>query len=149
MTAVQTQTSPTHTLARLMAKQDTDCATGLLDGREIVTLGRVASGDIEVVLDGAIQTVPAHTRVVPVDEPQRQVMLLATAATVASKSRRAAAIQFADSHDRIRDYAIARHHDGLFCLQGLNEFLSAFGLPEYEPDDEDEDNEDEEFESEE
>ena len=31
--------------------------------------------------------------------------------------------------DRIRGYAIARHHDGLYCLDGLNEFLRTFSLP--------------------
>jgi hypothetical protein len=142
MTAVQTQPH-TLTLARLMARQNTDCATALLDGQEVVTLGVVAGGDIEVVIDGQVKVVGRDTRVVPVEEPQRQVMLLATAALIASRSRRTAAIQFAGIYNRVRDYAIARHEDGLFCREGLNAFLRAFDWPEYDPDDQDEDEDDE------
>ena len=148
MTAVQTHPH-TLTLARLMARQNTDCATALLDGQEVVTLGVVASGDIEVVIDGQVKVIGRDTRVVPVDEPQRQVMLLATAATIASHSRRAAAIAFAGTYERVRDYAIARHEDGLFCREGLNAFLRAFDWPEYDPDDDEDEEEDDETDDEE
>jgi hypothetical protein len=138
MTEVQT----TISLQRLMAKQDTDCATGVLeDGREIVTLGVVDRGEIEVVLDGVVQVVRPEILVTPVDELERMVMLLRTASKIAHDSRRTAETEFTGVLERVRDYAIARHEEGEFCREGLNEFLRTFGWPEYDPDKADQDEE--------
>jgi hypothetical protein len=139
-----TEVQPTISLQRLMAKQDTDCATGVLeDGREIVTLGVVDRGEIEVVLDGVVQVVRPEILVTPVDELERMVMLLRTASKIAHDSRRTAETEFTGVLERVRDYAIARHEEGEFCREGLNEFLRTFGWPEYNPDQDEEDDKDE------
>src|SRR4051812_49901123 len=116
----EVQEVPTITLQRLMDRQDTQCATGLLDGREIVTVGVVERGEIEVVLDGVVQVVRQETRVAAVEEPEQQVVLLRTAAHLAHTRRRQAEAEFAGVLDRIRDYAIARHEEGEYCREGLN-----------------------------
>ncbi len=141
MTEVQT----TISLQRLMAKQDTDCATGVLeDGREIVTLGVVDRGEIEVVLDGVVQVVRPEIRVVPVDEPERMILLLRTASKIAHDRRRSAETEFTGALERVRDYAIGRYRSGDICLTGLNQFLREFGWLEFDPDADDKDEGDDE-----
>lgn len=129
MTEVQTA-MPLHDL---MVQQSSDCATGLFDGQEIVTLGPAVRGEIEVFLDGRVQVVRQDTRALPIIDGGRQLMLMRAALQLVHQHKKTSDAEFAAVLDRIRDYAIGKHQEGMFCREGLNEFLRCFGLAEYHP----------------
>ena len=127
MTEVQT-----NTLEGLMRQQQSNGATGVIQGQEAVTLGPVEGGLIEVYCDGAIQLLEPEAAMTAVDDPGQQVGLLRGALLVVNQRRRDTQQEFRDVLERIRDYAIDKHESGAICRDGLDEFLSAFGLREYE-----------------
>jgi len=133
MTEVQTTT-----LEGLMRQQSG--STGVVEGGEAVVLARTNGGEtVEVYRMGVIRPYAPDTAATALAEPGRQVGLLREALLLVDHLRRQAVDrqerQTAEFHDvlgRVRDYAIARYEDGGICHDGLNEFLRAFGLPEYD-----------------
>jgi hypothetical protein len=130
------------TLGSLVLQQPLGGAV-VIDGNEAVILNRGEDGElVDVYHGGAIRPYKPDTAATMLAEPDRQVAVLREALLLVDLLRRQAdqqqERQTAEFHDvlsRIRDYAIERHEEGGICLEGLNEFLRAFGLPEYEPGD--------------
>jgi hypothetical protein len=122
MTKVQ-EASTLESLAREPGSYGT---TGTVDEqRDIVILGRASDGWIEVCQDETIRSLAPETPVVPLADSGRQAEVLRSA-LLAVAGRDAAAL------DGIRSYAIEKHRDGMICHEGLNDFLRAFDLEEYE-----------------
>jgi hypothetical protein len=130
---------PTRTLAELV-DQPVANRTVLLGGTPAVVLGPVEPDRVAVYRNGVITE---HLRSVSVIEvasvEHRLDVLTNTVADLDRWRRQAVRTAAADraAHEQqlaeIRRYAIARHVDGMYCQDGLNEFLSHFELPEYEP----------------
>jgi hypothetical protein len=83
---------------------------------------------------------PASTPVTPVTDPARAARVLRQALTQQVEHTHAVQVTAkydAGQHHRqlseIRNYAIDRHLEGSFCRDGLNAFLTTFGLARFEP----------------
>lgn len=122
-------------------------AVTLPSGDPVVVLGRAVDGQVEVWSLGHITRRTADTVASAVSDPARRDGLLADALRGLGVQRQVASAQAAramadrdqerDSHeqvlDAIRAYAVGKHQNGDICRHGLEEFLRAFGLPEYQP----------------
>ena len=121
MTEVQQATT-----LRDLARDPESCGmTGIIGEHDVVVLGYSNNGWIEVCRDHAISSWEPGTAVMPLVEPTRQAAVLHSA-LAAVRSREAGTL--AD----IRSYAIDRHLEGSICEEGLNAFLRAFDLDEFE-----------------
>lgn len=110
------------------------------DGVDAVAIASMDETKVRIWVQGHIQTWPADRAVAVVTDPAQQQSALARAvtsldATLRENSQRAAAetARHAEILDDIRAYALDAHLDGSICRDGLNQFLSRFNLPEYEP----------------
>jgi hypothetical protein len=120
-----TEVQQTTTLGDLTRDQGSYGTPGSVDGHDVVVLGYGSDGWIEVCRDNAISSCAPRTSVVPLADPARQAAALRSA-LVTVVGRHAATLA------GIRSYAIDRYQDGSICQEGLNEFLRAFDLEEYE-----------------
>jgi hypothetical protein len=140
---VTTLTSATRTLAEVADHPRAAVATVTIPGDpdlDVVVLGRLTAGMIEVFAGGSVQSYPDTTPVTDIFDPERRVGLLTSAAFVLDQERRELARQITAERTRhaevlrdIRDYAIARYCEEMYCIDGLNTFLRYFDLPEYRP----------------
>jgi hypothetical protein len=122
-------------------------AVTLPDGAAVVVLRRAGDGQVEVWGSGRTSCWDAATPASAVTDSARRAGLLHAAVhglaeqrhTMAEQARRARQDRDQDraEHDRvlnaIRAYAVEHHQDGDICRTGLNDFLTHFGLPVYEP----------------
>jgi hypothetical protein len=121
MTEVQ-QTTTLRDLTRDQASYGTPRS---VDGHDVVVLGYGTDGWIEVCRDSGISSYEPGTAVGPLTDPARQAAALRSAlAAVATRQTVTLA--------GIRSYVIERYQDGSICHEGLNAFLRAFDLEEYE-----------------
>ncbi len=138
-----TLTTATRTLAEATGQPGAATATVTIPGDpplDAVVLGRLSASTIEVIADGRVQGYAETTAVTAVTDPQRRADLLTAALAVIDQERREQVGQLAAERTRhtgvlekIRDYAISRCREGMFCADGLNDFLRHFSLPEYCP----------------
>jgi hypothetical protein len=130
---------PTITLQELMLQEQPLGTAVVIDGQEAVILARGEDGElVDVCQSGEIRPYGPDTRATMLADPDRKVAALLDAYLLVDSLRRQAAQQqaqqAAECHDvltRIRDYAIGKYEDGVFCREGLDDVLSTFGLPEY------------------
>ena len=121
-----TKVQEVRTLESLAREQGSYGTTGTVDEhRDIVILGMASDGWVEVCQDETIRSLTPETPVVPLADPGRQAEVLRSA-LLAVAGRDAATLA------GIRSYVIEKHQDGAICQEGLNEFLRAFDLEEYE-----------------
>lgn len=138
-----TLTTATRTLAEVADHPRAAVATVTIPGDpdfDVVVLGRLTASMIEVFAGGSVQTYPDTTPVVDVADPDRRLGLVTAALFVLDQERRGLARQITAEGTRhagvlqdIRDYAIERYREDMYCLDGLNTFLRYFDLPEYQP----------------
>jgi hypothetical protein len=121
MTEVQHST----TLRELVREPESYFATVVIEGHDAVVLGYGNDGWIEVCHDNAISSYEPGAAVLPLADPVRQAAVLRSA-LVAITDRQVNTLA------AIRLYAIEKYQDGSICQEGLNEFLRAFDLEEYE-----------------
>jgi hypothetical protein len=121
MTEVQQAT----TLENLALDPGSYGTTGIVHDRDAVILGRGSDGWTEVCRGQTISSFAPETAVSPLADLPRQAEALRSAL-------RGVAGRHAATLAGIRSYAIDRHLDGAICHEGLNEFLRAFDLEEYE-----------------
>lgn len=88
----------------------------------------------------SIHTLPAGTPATPVNDHHTRAEFLAAAASDLADIHALDQAQLVDTDarhqkvlDNIRGYAIAQHLEDAFCRDGLNAFLTTFGLPTYNP----------------
>lgn len=119
----------------------------LPSGDQVVVMGRADDGQVEVWSFGRLTRRDPDTAVSAVTDPAARDNLLAAAVHGLAEQQHAAteratrAVEDRDrdreTHERvlaeIRAYAVDKHQDGSICRGGLNDFLTAFGLPEYAP----------------
>ncbi len=120
-----TEVQQTMTLRDLARDQGSYGTPGMVDEDDVVVLGYGNDGWIEVYRDNAISSFAPGTAVMPLVDPARQAAVLHGALTAVA-GRHAATLA------GIRSYAIDSHLDGSICQEGLNAFLRAFDLEEYE-----------------
>jgi hypothetical protein len=122
-------------------------AVTLPSGDQVVVLRQANNGQVEVWSFGHVTRREADTVVYAVADSARRDGLLTQVVHGLAEQRRVAIDRAAevaaerdaerDAHERvlsdIRAYAVDKHQDGTICRGGLNDFLTAFGLPEYEP----------------
>ena len=133
----------THTLAEVADHPEAAIAAVTVLGDpaiDAVVLGRVSDRLIEVVAGGTICTYPDTTAVTDISDPEHGLGLVTAALLMLNAERRRQARQItadgtrhADALREIRDYAIERYREDMYCLDGLNTFLRTFSLPEYQP----------------
>ena len=133
----------TRTLAEVADHPVAAVATVTIPGDpdyDAVVLGRLTASMIEVFAGGSLQSYPDTTPVTDIFDPERRVGLLTSAAFVLDQERRELARQITAEGTRhaevlrdIRDYAIERYREDMYCVDGLNTFLRYFDLPEYQP----------------
>lgn len=108
---------------------------------EAVVLAWHDAYSLEVFTDeSGITVLPEGTEATEITEPSRKVGLVIRAFLAVDEARRQSEQQHARERQlhgatltEIRRYAIEKHHEDFYCLDGLNAFLRAFGLPEYDP----------------
>jgi hypothetical protein len=119
----------------------------LPSGDQVVVVGRADDGQVEVWSLGRITRRDPDTAASAVTDPAARDGLLAEVVHGLGEQRHAATgratAAVADrDHDRethervltdIRAYAVDKHQAGDICRSGLNDFLTAFGLPEFQP----------------
>jgi hypothetical protein len=119
----------------------------LPSGDQVVVVGRADDGQVEVWSFGGLTRRDADTAVSAVTDPAARDDLLAAAVRGLDAQRHTAiqrAARAVEDRDRergnheqvltdIRAYAVDKHQDGEICRGGLNDFLTAFGLPEFAP----------------
>jgi hypothetical protein len=120
-----TEVQQTITLRDLARDQQSYATPGSVGGQDVVVLGYGHDGWIEVYHDSVISSYEPGTTVGPLTDPARQAAVLRSA-LAALAGRQAATLA------GIRSYAIDKYQDGTICHEGLNEFLRAFDLEEYE-----------------
>jgi hypothetical protein len=120
-----TEVQQTTTLRDLTRDQASYGTPGSVDGHDAVVLGYGSDGWIEVCRDNAISSFAPGTAVGPLTEPARQTAALRS-------TLGAVAVRQAATLAGIRSYAIEKYQDGSICQEGLNAFLRAFDLEEYE-----------------
>jgi hypothetical protein len=124
---------PTITLQELMLQQRPLGTAVVIDGQEAVILARGEDGElVEVYQGGEIRQCQPGTRATMLADPDRRVAVLLDAVLLMASLRRQQTAEYHDALNRIRDYAIEKYCEGGICLEGLNEFLRTFDLPEYE-----------------
>jgi hypothetical protein len=116
-------------------------------GDQVVVVGRADDGQVEVWSFGHIARRDPDTAVTAVSDSATWDGLVAAAVRGLAVQRNAAtqrAAQAVTDRDRdreaheqvlsdIRAYAVDKHLDGDICRDGLNAFLTAFGLPVFQP----------------
>ncbi len=122
-------------------------AVVLPSGDRVVVVGRADDGQVEVWSLGRLTRRDPDTTASPVTDPAARDGLLAEVVHGLAEQRHAAterathAVEDRDrdreTHERvltdIRAYAVDKHQAGDICRSGLNDFLTAFGLPEFQP----------------
>lgn len=120
-----TEVQQTTTLRNLTRDQGSYGTPGSVNGHDVVVLGYGSDGWIEIYRDNAISSYAPETAVGPLTDPARQATVLRSA-LVALASRQATTLS------GIRSYVVEKYQDGSICHEGLNAFLRAFDLEEYE-----------------
>jgi hypothetical protein len=129
----------TRRLAEVASSPGTTVAvgpTGGSPGIDAVVLSRVDTATIEVAAGGDLRRIPDTTAVIEITDPSRRLTLITEAVLTLDRARRELGGRHREQRDRhtrtldrIRGYAIARHQHGLYCRDGLDEFLRTFSLP--------------------
>jgi hypothetical protein len=140
---VTTLTTATRTLAEVADHPGAAVTAVTIPGDpaiDVVVLSRLTASLIEVFAAGSVQTYPDTTAVTDIADPQRRFGLLVPAVFVLDHERRQLVRQITAERTRhadvlrdIRDYAIERYREDMYCLDGLNTFLRYFQLLEYQP----------------
>ncbi|MDQ1249509.1 MAG: hypothetical protein QG597_3884, partial [Actinomycetota bacterium] len=115
-------------------------AVTVADGADLVILRRISDRQVVAWQNDQITVWNSDTEAVAISDPTRRNALLQAALlglarllrTVTSHAEKEEAANQQILAD-IREYAIGKHEAGYFCRSGLNEFLEAFDLPEYQP----------------
>jgi hypothetical protein len=132
-------TTGSNVLAALASLSASPCVIRL-EGTAAVVLAAAGQDEVQLWMRGGVVSYAADTVALPVTDPADTEPVLCQALASLNALRRQAreaTTRMAEQQDQtlaaIRDYAIEAHRNGDICGDGLDEFLYAFDLDEYDP----------------